>query len=601
MAEPAQARTPSGRAPRTRDPKKAGSRLLVGSVAILAITAGLTWRFLPRLIEVQLRRRLLELAAHEGIELRVGGVLFEWRGRVTLLDLEARRRYGRDEGEILVVSAHRIVTRFVPGLPPRIATVSTESLRVGVPARRVELDLLDAEWQIVDLAGSRVAMRARVGTRDAGLLRVSKDGDTLQGTFTDLDLSRLLRIGIGGRRPLRPGEWTGNVRVARRVAENGGETFAVDVLLHIEDLRLGLTQHPDSDEPDNPTHGAETLGEPISFDLAAELFADPPSGLFEVACWDVRAEGFESSGRAIATAGEGDAWADIELVRTHLDLARVLRASGLPLAARGLALPPELGAADLELRVTGQLSQPEGIQVRHRLAFDPPQAAVLPFRAFAGPFVHEIPLADGTVARIVLERGSPDYVSLEEVPPLFVRAVTIAEDAGFFGHPGIDLAEIPVAFATNLGRGVRARGASTISQQLARNLFLSRERTYGRKLKEVALTLLLEAALPKERILEIYLNVIEWGPGIHGLRSASRHYFSKEPSALSPREMAFLVSLIPGPVKYQRSFASGTVSPGFNLLVVRVLAKLRSVEALSEEDYQRALSETLVFRERAPS
>ena len=140
------------------------------------------------------------------------------------------------------------------------------------------------------------------------------------------------------------------------------------------------------------------------------------------------------------------------------------------------------------------------------------------------------------------------------------------------------------------------RGASTITQQLAKNLFLSREKSLHRKLQELALAFLLESTLGKDRILEIYLNVIEWGPGLYGLRPAARHYFGKEPRALTPKEMAVLVALIPGPIKYQRSFEEGALTPGFEPLVTNLLLKLRSVNALSEEECAAALEQTLAFR-----
>jgi membrane peptidoglycan carboxypeptidase len=154
--------------------------------------------------------------------------------------------------------------------------------------------------------------------------------------------------------------------------------------------------------------------------------------------------------------------------------------------------------------------------------------------------------------------------------------------------------------AANRAKGAAVRGASTITQQLAKNLFLSRERSLHRKLQELAFAFLLESALGKDRILEIYLNVIEWGPGLHGLRPAARHYFGKEPGALTPKEMAFLVTLIPGPIKYQRSFEEGALSPGMEPLVTNLLSKLRSLEALSSEEYEAALAETLTFRRPGP-
>jgi membrane peptidoglycan carboxypeptidase len=213
-----------------------------------------------------------------------------------------------------------------------------------------------------------------------------------------------------------------------------------------------------------------------------------------------------------------------------------------------------------------------------------------------GDFVHEVALPGGERKAIAVSSDSPDFIPLGDVPPLFVKALLLGEDTGFFGHRGIDLSEVPSAVLTNWSRGGAARGASSLTQQLAKNLFLSREKHLGRKLQELCLALLLEATLGKERILEIYLNVIEWGPGLHGLRPAARHYFGAEPRELTPRQMAFLVALIPGPLKYQRSFADGTLSPGFRPLVDALLAKLRSAEALSEEQYQAAMADELLVR-----
>jgi membrane peptidoglycan carboxypeptidase len=250
----------------------------------------------------------------------------------------------------------------------------------------------------------------------------------------------------------------------------------------------------------------------------------------------------------------------------------------------------------LQARFAGRLSDPSSFVVNHRLDFVPPRTPIPAVERLKTDFVHEVEMPNGTRRAIDVSPSSPDFVPLGDVPPLFVRALLLAEDAGFFGHRGVDLSEITVALATDWARGSAARGASTLTQQLAKNLFLSRERSLGRKLQELALTLLLESALGKNRILEIYLNIIEWGPGIYGLRPAARHYFGKEPRDLSVKEMVFLVALIPGPVKYQRSFAAGELSPGFETLVTHLLNKLRSLEVLSEAEYEAAREEKLIFR-----
>jgi membrane peptidoglycan carboxypeptidase len=194
-----------------------------------------------------------------------------------------------------------------------------------------------------------------------------------------------------------------------------------------------------------------------------------------------------------------------------------------------------------------------------------------------------------------VREDSPGFIPLGRVPALFLRALLISEDAGFWGHPGVDVAEIPVAWAANVERGTAARGASTITQQLVKNLFLSKDKSYGRKLEEAALALLVDAAVPKTRILEIYLNVIEWGPGIYGLVPAARHYFDQRPEDLTVKETAFLICVIPGPLKYHQAHAAGHVGPGMEQLMANLLAKLRSVDALTDEAYAAALAEELQF------
>lgn len=127
------------------------------------------------------------------------------------------------------------------------------------------------------------------------------------------------------------------------------------------------------------------------------------------------------------------------------------------------------------------------------------------------------------------------------------RAVLVAEDAAFFEHDGIDLRELRASLAVNWEERRFARGASTITQQLAKNLYLSPSRNPVRKLRELFITRRLEAALSKRRILEIYLNVIEWGDGIFGVEAASRVYFNKPASALTVGEAALLAGAIINP------------------------------------------------------
>lgn len=127
------------------------------------------------------------------------------------------------------------------------------------------------------------------------------------------------------------------------------------------------------------------------------------------------------------------------------------------------------------------------------------------------------------------------------------RAVVVTEDAAFFDHEGIDLDEIKASLERNWEEGRFARGASTITQQLAKNLYLSPSRNPVRKLRELFITRRLEAALTKRRILEIYLNVIEWGDGVFGCEAAARAYFGKSAAGLSREEAALMAGAIINP------------------------------------------------------
>ena len=288
---------------------------------------------------------------------------------------------------------------------------------------------------------------------------------------------------------------------------------------------------------------------------------------------------------------------DLAVGVRHLDFAQLLGASGLAVP-ESLGMAPggdhDLGSATIDVRVRGHLADPASLSVSQKIDFKPPRQMPPGIARLRGDFVFGSDEGPGPHRPIDVSLASPDFIALRDVPPLFVRTLLLAEDTGFYGHRGIDLRELPTALLTNWSRGGAARGASTITQQLAKNLFLSRDKQLGRKLQELAITFLLESALGKDRILEIYLNIIEWGPDLRGLRPAARHYFGCEPRALTPAEMAFLVSIIPGPIKYQSSFAHGTPGPGLRSLIDGLLAKLRSVHAIGEEDYLQALGEPIV-------
>jgi monofunctional glycosyltransferase len=142
------------------------------------------------------------------------------------------------------------------------------------------------------------------------------------------------------------------------------------------------------------------------------------------------------------------------------------------------------------------------------------------------------------------------WVPLSGISPYAVKAVIIAEDDKFWSHEGFDFAAIQKAIEKDLQKGRFKAGGSTISQQLAKNLYLTPAKNPLRKVKEAILTWRLERNLSKRRIIEIYLNVAEWGDGIFGIEAAARHYFGKGAGELSAREAAALAVVLPSPLRY---------------------------------------------------
>lgn len=217
-------------------------------------------------------------------------------------------------------------------------------------------------------------------------------------------------------------------------------------------------------------------------------------------------------------------------------------------------------------------------------------------------FYHRIDEGGGKVVERVVGPSSPSWIPLEEVPRFVVDALTTSEDSQFFRHHGFSLAGIRRSLRVNLERGGFYQGASTLSQQLAKNLFLSPEKTLARKLQEAFITWQLERFLSKEKILELYLNVVEWGPEVFGLREAALHYFGKTPAELDPLEAAYLVSILPNPKSFHRHFEAGAVPPAFDRRVRDLLREMVRRGLLSGDAAARLQGARIRFAgSRAPA
>jgi monofunctional biosynthetic peptidoglycan transglycosylase len=182
------------------------------------------------------------------------------------------------------------------------------------------------------------------------------------------------------------------------------------------------------------------------------------------------------------------------------------------------------------------------------------------------------------------------------MPAHLMAAFLTAEDGRFFAHRGFDLEMIRRALAHDLEMRSFAKGGSTITQQLAKNLFLPQSRTLARKMEETVLAWRLQTLMPKKRVLELYLNVIELGPNIRGVKQAARAYFGKELGDLRPIESAHLAALTPNPQGLARRFRDGRVDDGWMQRLYDLLGMMNRSGRLSRSDLSAARAGKLTLR-----
>lgn len=179
------------------------------------------------------------------------------------------------------------------------------------------------------------------------------------------------------------------------------------------------------------------------------------------------------------------------------------------------------------------------------------------------------------------------WIDLQNIPELLQRTVIVSEDAAFWSHEGVDWYELKQSIRQKLEEGKRLRGASTISQQTAKNLYLNPNRNIYRKFQEFLITRDLESHLSKERILELYLNYIEFGEGIFGVKSAALYYFGKTPAQLNLSEMIRLTAIIPAPLLLHPRIASAEL----RWRSYEILRRLYRFDFITRETYLQTKSQ----------
>lgn len=284
---------------------------------------------------------------------------------------------------------------------------------------------------------------------------------------------------------------------------------------------------------------------------------------------DVRLRGVWADGLFRGAVTARDVTADLVITREEGCLTAEVSLRSTPMVdVYGVFSPwvPELRRARIDGTAAGSArarwSEAAGLEV---LAFSPEVSdftveGLVPDALAGGRFQVRGRGADGEERLFEFGEGTSAWVPLPELGPWLPAAVIAAEDAGFRAHLGYDLAGMQGAAAANAAEGDIVRGGSTLTQQLAKNLFLDGTRSYARKLRELLYAVEMERELGKQRILALYLNVVEFGPGLRGARAAADTYFLKAPAGLLPEEAAWLASILRFPkTAYKRQYLANTV------------------------------------------
>lgn len=205
-----------------------------------------------------------------------------------------------------------------------------------------------------------------------------------------------------------------------------------------------------------------------------------------------------------------------------------------------------------------------------------------------------------TMYQVYLCPNSKDYVSLKQISAYLQKTVILTEDSNFWNHHGFEWDAIEKNFREGWEKGVYKRGGSTITQQLAKNMFLNRDRTFLRKGLEALITDRIEKTLTKKEILERYLNVVEFGKDIYGVKQAASYYFKKIPAELDVVESAFLAMVLPNPIKYSKSYFKKELTPFARKRIEGIINDMFHYSRINQTEYDLAMAKVQNFFSSAP-
>jgi hypothetical protein len=211
------------------------------------------------------------------------------------------------------------------------------------------------------------------------------------------------------------------------------------------------------------------------------------------------------------------------------------------------------------------------------------------------PFEHWVELDEGEWTSFVIGPENPDFVPLDQISPYLRNSIMSTEDSNFYQHHGFIISEFKSALIKDLQANDFKFGASSITMQMVKNVLLFKEKTISRKLQELFLTWYVETVLTKDRIFEIYLNAIEYGPGLYGIGPAARTYFDKSAKDLTPREAVFFSSILPNPKQRYEQYCKGELTRWTGPKLDAYLKVMLDRHRLTQEEYDQAMATPLVF------
>jgi len=472
--------------------------------------------------------------------------------------------------------------------PARVAALAASVHLPGSPDSAIGLHKVLLERQ---LDGYQIQLEGKTAGRRTGKFQLTcqLDGGSAP---QKVDLS-LHDVALSALEPLleAAGLQAGQSRVSGTVTlQSDDGDYRLHALLSARGLRI-----------EHPYLASRTVG-PFDAQLRGDISIAPDRSAIRVnqLRFAIGDAVVDLDGELVSSARSTRLSVDLTLPKTPCQKVLASLPAGFAPALDGMALDGELGVkgrlrldtADLGATVVDLTLDP----LRCRMLSDPPEADV---RSLLGEVTVPVSGPRGRGMQWPLGPSNPDWQPYGAISRHVRTAFVVAEDGRFFGHDGFDEKQLKKAFVANLEQGRLLRGASTISQQLIKNVFLNHRRTLSRKFQEAVLTWRLEQVVPKRRILELYLNLVEMGPGVYGVAQASRHYFGRSVRVLTPLQAAHLAALTPSPRHFGQRFERG-VDPGlaWTEKLRMLLRMMRRAGSISREEQKRWSAASLSLLKR---